>query len=133
MKIFRLRPDTGGEWLAPADIVERLRAAFDHADADEEEGREYAAIYVSTYQRMLEAGVGAPGAAPVEAIERQWRDAVVVRARDDGEATAPFEALLRREYRVELRFAAGTHFKRRQRTAQKAAAALGYVVDCAEG
>jgi hypothetical protein len=132
VKIFRLSPGADQAWLEPADVVERLRGAFDHVNADEEEGREYAAMYVGTYRRMREAGLGGPGAASIEEVERQWRDAVVVRAGDDDEAGAPFEALLRREYRLELRFATGAHFGRRRRAARKAAAALGYLVDCVE-
>ncbi len=130
MKVFWLRPADDESWLAPSDVVERLRGAFDHLVADEEEGLGYADIYVSTYRRMREAGIGPPDAPPVELVEREWRDAVVVRAGDDGAATAAFEVLVRRGYRLEPRFAAGTHFRRKQRTAAKAAQALGYVVDC---
>jgi hypothetical protein len=130
MKVFRLHPADDQGWLVPATVVERLRGAFDHVVADEEEGLGYAAIYVSTYRSMRAAGVGPPDATPVELVERQWRDATVIRAGDDAAGTAPFEVLVRREYRLELRFATGTHFRRKQRTAAKVASALGYVIDC---
>jgi hypothetical protein len=132
VKVFWLHPAAAGGWLSPAEVVERLRAVFDSVSADRDEGRELGELYVNLYRAMRAAGVGASDSAPVETVERQWSDAVVIRAADAGESSAPFETLVRRDYRLELRFARGTHFRRKQRAAAKAAAALGYVVDCFE-
>jgi hypothetical protein len=126
MKVFWLQPHDGDGWLSPGDVVARLRSAFDNLRVDREAARALGEDVVGKYRRLVDAGLRHQGSVAVDVFERRWRDAVIVRAWDDAETTAPFEAVVKTEDRLELRFPPKMHFQRKRRTAEKVAAALGY-------
>lgn len=129
MKVFWLSAKEPANWLSPKLAVDRLSNAFDHVTTDWEAGRQFGAEIISTYQRILEAGLEGQTSTPLEVVEREWRDAVVLRGWDDSDATAPFEVVLNTEGQLKLKFAPKTPFQKKRRTAEKVAAALGYQIE----
>lgn len=85
--------------------------------------------FVSGYRALMEAGLGDASSTPLDVVERQWRDAVLLCVSDDSEATAPFEVVVRSEDRLELRFPPKTSFQKKRRSAEKAATVLEYTIE----
>ena len=100
---------------------------FDHVSADREEARVLGIQFLNTYRALLE--LGDKNSTPLEVIERQWRDALVVRVSDDAEATAPVEVIVKTEDTLQLKFPAKAPFNKKHRSAEKLAGALGYTIE----
>ena len=128
-KIFRLRASDGASWLSPAEVVARLKTVFDHVSADPEGARKLGDRFVSKYRRLLQAGLGDKNSTPLETVERQWRDAVIVQASDVSASTAPFQVVVKSAHHLELMFPAKAPFQKKRRAAEKAARALGYAIE----
>jgi len=128
-KLFWLRPSGAASWLSPEEVVARLKKVFDHVSADHEGARKLGDRFVSKYRMLLQAGLGAKNSTPLEIVERQWRDAVIVQAWDVSASTVPFQIVVKSEHRLELVFPAKAPFQEKRRAAEKAAVALGYAIE----
>ena len=128
-KVFWLRPTEEGRWHSPEEVVGRLTKVFDHVSADREEARILGENFIRTYRKLLGAGLGFGDSTPLHQVEHQWSEALVLRARDDSGATAPFEVVVRTEDTLELRFPSKTPFQKKRRSAEKVAKALGYAIE----
>jgi hypothetical protein len=126
-KVFWLRPSDGGCWHSPDEVVRRVTNVFDHVSADREEARALGKSFLSTYRALLE--LGDKNATPLEVVERQWSDALVLRVSDDLEPTAPIEVVVMTEDTLRLKFPPKAAFQKKRRSAEKLAQALEYVVE----
>ena len=129
MKAFSIQPTGTGPWLSPKEVVSRLAGTFDRFKADAEAGRSFGENFVNKYRQLLAVGLGDESSIPLEVVERQWCEAVLVTAADDSEETAPFYAYVQTEHPLELRFGGDTSYEQQRRSADKVALALGYSVE----
>jgi hypothetical protein len=126
-KVFWLRPPDGACWHSPDEVVRRVANVFDHVSADRDEACALGKSFLSTYRALLE--LGDKNATPLEVVERQWSDALVLRVSDDSEATAPIEVVVMTEDTLQLKFPPKASFQKKRRSAEKFAQALGYVIE----
>ena len=126
-KVFWLHPCDGACWHSPDEVVRRLTSVFDHVSADREEARILGKSFLSTYRALLE--LGDKNATPLEVVERQWTDALVLRVSDDSDASAPFEVIVLTEDTLRLKFPPKAPFQNKRRSAEKMAKALGYTIE----
>jgi hypothetical protein len=129
MNVFRLQPSDASRWHTPHAVVECLTTAFDEINADEKAGREFGRNFVDKYRQLLAAGLGDSTSTPLELVERQWRDAILVFGRDNSKENAPFHVYVQTESPMELRFDGESTYQQRRRTAKKIATALEYAVE----
>jgi hypothetical protein len=128
-KVFWLRPKEGCRWHSPADVVVKLGEVFEAVTIDRDEAIRIGRQFVDTYALLLKSGRGCTSSPPLEVVERQWRDAVVLRVSDGGDAGAPFEVVVCTEDKLRLGFASKTPVQKKRRSAEKAAAALEYDIE----
>lgn len=126
-KVFWLHPTDRACWHSPDEVVRRLSTVFDHVSADREEARVLGQKLLNTYRALLESGD--KNATPLEVVERQWSDALVLRVSDDSEATAPIEVVVMTEDTLRLKFPPKAPFQKKRRSAEKVAEALGYTIE----
>jgi hypothetical protein len=128
-KVFWLHPCNGGTWRSPDEVLARLSAAFDHVKADRNEARSMGEKFLKTYRALMEYGLGDANSVPLEVVERQWRDAVLLDVSDNSEATAEFQVIVRSEHKLELQFPVKSPYQKKRRSAEKAAKALDYTIE----
>jgi hypothetical protein len=128
VKIFWLKPNDAA-WLSPDEVVARLRDCFDNVTEDREAARMLGDRFLKTYRALIEAGHGDEESTPLDVVERQWRDAILVKVSDNTGAAASFEVMVQNEYRLELVFPAKAAFQKKRRAAEKMAKALGYEIE----
>jgi hypothetical protein len=125
MAVYWLSAAEGNAWLSPEDVVNRLRAAFDHVLVDRDAGQALAQQFLAKYRKLEEAGLGV-NAIPLREVERQWSVTLLVQAWDDSGPTARFQTVVRVDHYLQLHFAPKTASVRKRRTIKKVADALGY-------
>jgi hypothetical protein len=106
-----------------------LTKAFDEINADETAAREFGRNFVDKYRQLLAAGLGDSTSTPLELVECQWRDAILVFGKDKSRENAPFQVYVQTESPMELRFDGESTYHQRRRTATKIATALEYSVE----
>ncbi len=126
-KVFWLHPGDGGCWHSPGDVVSLLASVFDHVSPNREEAHTVGQRFLSSYRALLE--LGNTNATPLEVVERQWKDAIVLRVWDDSGATAAVEVVVKTEDTLQLQFPPRASFQKKRRSAEKMAHALGYVIE----
>jgi len=126
-KVFWLHPRDGAYWHSPDEVVRRLTGVFDHVSADREEARILGNSFLRTYRALLE--LDNKNATPLEVVERQWSDALVLRVSDESDATAPVEVVVMTEDTLRLKFPPKASFPKKRRSAEKLAKALGYIIE----
>jgi hypothetical protein len=129
MKVFRLLPSDTSQWHTPHEVVSLLTKAYDEIEADENAGREFGEKFIDKYRQLLAAGLGDSTSTPLDVVERQWRDTILVFGRDQSIETAPFYVYVQTESPMELGFDGESTYHQRRRTAKKMATTLEYTVE----
>jgi len=77
MACYALGPGDGESWLAPNEVVERLRTAFVWVDSDAQEGITYASRVLT---RMKDMRAPQP---VIDHLEQRYEDSIAVAVSDD--------------------------------------------------
>ena len=136
MKFYYLSPPDGFPWLAPDQVVARLKSNFPRVLFDAAAAQERGQQFIGKYRDLLGGGLGSAGATPLEVIERMWSGALVVEVWADPDGVARFQTIAYTDChiaytdcRMHLEFGHGVPPRSQRSLALRAAQALGYVVE----
>jgi hypothetical protein len=133
MKIYFLIPSDGDDWLSPEEVAERLRGSFAHVYVSAEVARKQGDELIRRYRMLMQSGLGNANSTSIEELQRRWCGAISVEAKIDDDSAEWFRTFACNGYRLELIFDPAVSGRKQRSLADKAARALGYLVDSTDG
>lgn len=133
MKLYFLAPPDGRNWLAPNVVAEQFRHAFALVTVNAESARKVGNELLAKYRLLFEAGLGNYQSTSIEELEKRWMDALSIAVVIDEDAEEWFSTIACWTYRLELHFGPSVSVRKHRSLAQRAAKALGYSVQSADG
>ena len=133
MKVYFLAPPNGENWLSPNDVADRFRDAFARVDVSAEAAQKQGAELLAKYRLLLESGLGNSQSTSIDELEKRWTDALSIAVVIDDDAEEWFRTIACFNHRLQLYFGPSVSGRKRRSIAQRAATALGYVLQSIDG
>ena len=133
MKFYFLAPPNGGNWHSPNDVADRFRDAFSRVSVSAEAAQKQGAELLAKYRLLLESGQGNSQSTSIEELEKPWTDALSITVVIDDDSEEWFRTMACYHHRLELYFGPSVSGRKHRSLAQRAATALGYVLQSIDG
>lgn len=128
MKFYYLAPHNGDDWLSPSEVADRFRAEFASVDVSAEAARKQGDELLAKYRLLLKSGLGSSQSTPVEELKKRWANALSIAVVIDDDAEGWFRTIACNDHWLELFFSPSVSRRKHRSLAQRAATALGYVL-----
>lgn len=133
VKHYHLMSCADEECLGPGEVAARLTSCFPLVKCDRTAAAEQAARLMSTWQRLVDAGIGHAQADKLDDLRAKWKDALLVSVAVDETHEKWFHTFACHDPKLELMFEKSVPGRRRRGIAARAASALGYELVSVDG
>lgn len=133
MKFYFLAPPNAGNWHSPNDVADRFRDAFARVSVSAEAAQKQGAELLAKYRLLLESGLGDSQSISIDELEKRWTNALSIAVVIDDDQEEWFRIIACYNHRLELYFGPSVSGRKHRSLAQRAATALGYVLQSVDG